>query len=144
MPETVICKFNQGCLDFLSSSHWEGWGCSCQNIYSSDPDSSTHGSSPVGYSCVQFNRRKERAVYHPDDRIFILRSSYCFGMLFTGWEVSFQNLVWLGSQGAPPLRLSFKNLFLHLSGQLVLSKKEEQILPILERNTKRAEKPQSR
>lgn len=61
-----------------------------------------------------------------------------------GCGVGFQNLVCSGSPGAPSLKLSFKNLFLHASGQVVLSKEAQQILPILEKkNAKKPEKPQS-
>lgn len=42
------------------------------------------------------------------------------------------------------MKLSFKNLFLHPSGQVVLSKEVQQILPIFEKKiVKKAEKPQS-
>lgn len=73
-------------------------------------------------------------------RAFSLWSSYCFGMLFMGWEVVFQNLVWSGSPGAPSLKLSFKNLFLHPSGQVVLSKEVQQILPIFEKKLSKKQK----
>lgn len=57
-----------------------------------------------------------------------------------GWGVGFQNLVCSGSPGAPSLKLSFKNLFLHPSGQVVLSKDAQQILPILEKKMPKSRK----
>lgn len=63
-----------------------------------------------------------------------------FGMLFMDWEVVFPNLVCSGSPGAPSLKLSFKTLFLHPSGQVVLSKEVQQILPILEKKLSKKQK----